>query len=91
MNNFLKEIFNFLGSPVIYFTLAILAWVAIMKYYHIWTQPKFIKTVLVTSIVTLGWALFDENFRHEALKPDNVPIWFMMGSVGFFVWLSFRG
>ena len=87
MNDFLKNVINFLANPIIYFTAINIGWIAMMKYYRIWTEPKFIKIVMWVAIIGLGWALFDENFRHEALKPDNVPIWIMSGSVGFWHYL----
>ncbi len=90
MNDWLRDIVNFLSNPSIFFTGCVVAWVLIMKYYRIWTEPKFIKGVLIGSIVFLLWALLDKNFAKEALKPDNVPIWIMTYSVGFFFWLAMR-
>jgi hypothetical protein len=86
----LKDVVNFLSNPTIFFTGAVVLWVLIMKYYRIWTAPKFIKTVTILSLIALGAALFDPNFAKEALKPDNVPIWIMTYSVGFFFWLAMR-
>jgi len=88
--DWLKDVVNFLSNPTIFFTGAVIGWVLIMKYYRIWTAPGFMKVTLVLSLVALGWALLDPNFRKEALKPDNVPIWIMTYSVGFFFWLSMR-
>jgi len=90
MNELLKDIINYLSNPSIFFTACIVAWVLIMKYYRVWTEPKFMKAVLWGSILALAWALFDKNFAKEALKPDNIPIWIMTYSVGFFLWLSMR-
>src|SRR5690606_18137562 len=89
MNQFLREIVNVLSNPVIYFTASIVGWWALMKYPHVWTRPKFIRSILIFSVVALLFALTDENFRKEALKPDNVPIWIMSYGVGFFAWLAF--
>ncbi|MEO5668282.1 MAG: hypothetical protein ABIR96_09505, partial [Bdellovibrionota bacterium] len=88
--DWLKGIVNFLSNPTIFFSGAVIGWVLIMKYYRIWTSPKVIKMVLLFSLIALGWALMDVNFRKEALKPDNVPIWMMIYSVAFFFWLSMR-
>jgi len=90
MNTWLKDVVNFLSNPTIFFTGTVVLWVLIMKYYRIWTAPKFMKGVLILSLIGLGWALFDPNFAKEALKPDNVPIWIMTYSVGFFFWLAMR-
>ena len=35
---------------------------------------------------TSGW----NNFMLILTKPDNIPILLMVGSVGFFTWLSLR-
>ena len=35
---------------------------------------------------TSGW----DNFMLILTKPDNIPILLMVGSVGFFTWLSLR-
>lgn len=90
MNEWLKDVINYLSNPSLFFTFSIIAWVLLMKYYRIWTEPKFIKTAAVLSVVFLGWALFDPDFRKEALKPDNIPIWIMTYSVFFFFWLAMR-
>lgn len=87
---FIKSVVNFLSNPVIYFTGFCVGWWWLMKYAHVWTEPKVIRRVLWFSFVALGFALTDVNFRREALKPDNVPIWIMSYGVGFFFWLSMR-
>lgn len=90
MVQLIKDLINFLSNPVIYFTGFVVLWWAIMKYHRVWTQPNFMKGVLIGSIAFLGFALTDEHFFSEATKPDNVPIWIMSYGVGFFMWLSFR-
>jgi hypothetical protein len=74
---------------VIYFTAAVAVWVLIMKYHRVWTQPRFAKAIAIGSVAFLAFAFTDVNFRAEATKPDNVPIWLMTAGVGFFLWLSF--
>jgi len=46
--------------------------------------------VFIFSIVFLFLAFTDPNFYREATKPDNIPIWIMTYSFGFFFWLSMR-
>ncbi len=79
---------NFLSNPTIFFTLSCVGYWWIMKYPEKWTQPKVMKIVLVVSLVLLGIALIDPNFRKEALKPDNVPIWFLTYATGGLFWLA---
>ncbi len=90
MVQLIKDFVNFLSDPTIYFTIVMVGWWWLMKYYPIWTQPKVMKWVTVFSIAGLGFGLTDPNFAKEATKPDNVPIWLMSYGVGFFLWLSFR-
>lgn len=86
---FLKSIINTLSNPVIYFTAVAVGWFFLMKYPHVWAQPKIMKKVFWVGTLGLLAALFDKNFAKEALKPDNVPIWLMSYAVGYFLWLSF--
>jgi hypothetical protein len=90
MVELIKSTINFLSNPVIYFSAFCVGWWWLMKYPEVWTNPKTIRKALVFSFVALGLALTDDNFRKEALKPDNVPIWIMSYGVAFFFWLSMR-
>jgi len=86
----LKDLINFLSNPVIYFSLSIVMWWAVMKFHHVWTRPKVAGYITLVALAFLAFAFTDVNFYKEATKPDNVPIWLMTGGVGFFMWLSFR-
>ena len=90
MVELIKSTINFLSNPVIYFSAFCVGWWWLMKYPEVWTNPKTIRKALVFSFIALGLALTDDNFRKEALKPDNVPIWIMSYGVAFFFWLSMR-
>jgi hypothetical protein len=86
----IKDLVNFLSLPAIYFTIFVVAWWAMMKYYRIWTEPKFMWGVLIGSLGFLGFALTDAHFFKEASKADNIPIWFMSYGVGFCFWIAMR-
>jgi hypothetical protein len=90
MVDILRDTLNFLSQPTIYFTACVVGWWWLMKYYPIWTEPKVMKWVGVVFTIVILLALLDPNFRKEALKPDNVPIWIMTYGVGFFFWLAMR-
>ncbi len=90
MVQLIKDLVNYLSNPVIYFTGFVVLWWAMMKYYRVWTQPRFMWGVLIGSVVFLGFALTDAHFFKEASKPDNIPIWFMSYGVGFCFWLAMR-
>jgi len=85
----IKHFINFLANPVIYFTSAVVVWWLAMKHYRTWTKPAFAKTLALGALAFLAFAFSDVNFRREATKPDNVPIWLMTLGVGFFLWLAF--
>lgn len=89
MFDWLKALVNFLCNPVIFFTASTLGWLAMMKYAQVWTQPKIMKYVFWIGTACLLLALGDVNFRKEALKPDNVPIWIMSYGTAFCLWLAF--
>lgn len=87
---FLKDIVNFLSIPYIYFTGVMVLWWWLMKYPHIWTEPKVAKSIGIGVTLFLAWAFFDPNFYKEATKPDNIPLWIMGYALGFLFWLSMR-
>jgi hypothetical protein len=89
MNDALKSFVNLLSQPTIYFTLVLVGWWALMKFHRQWTNPKYMKIALWLSFVVFAWALTDQQFRSEALKPDNLPIWLMTYGVAFFTWFAF--
>ncbi len=89
MFDFLKAVINFLCNPVIYFTGVAVGWFLLMKYAKVWTHPSIMKKAFWISLIVLLAALGDHNFRKEALKPDNIPIWLMSYGVAFCLWLSF--
>ena len=61
-----------------------------IRYREKWTEPKFVLGILAGVLVALGLAMFNDHFRDISTVPDNVPIFIMVFSVGFFTWLSFR-
>ena len=86
----LREFFNTLANPSIYFTLICVGWWAIMKFHQTWTRPKFMIPGTIAALALLVFAFTDDNFYREAVKPDNIPIWIMSFSTGFLFWLSMR-
>ena len=86
----IRNLINFLGNPVIYFSTFVVGWCALMKYADVWTQPKNAKRILYGSFAALFLAGLDPHFRNEAIKPDNVPIWLMLYALGIVIWVAFR-
>jgi hypothetical protein len=86
----LAEIINWFFNPVTYFFGSLAGFWAMIYYREKWTEPKFALRLLVGVLAALGLAMFNQHFNEISTKPDNVPIFIMVFSVGFFTWLSFR-
>jgi len=84
--NFINALFN----PVTYFFASVIGFLAMIRFREKWTEPEFMKKLLIGVLAALGLAIFNNHFRDISTKPDNVPIFIMVFSVGFFTWLSFR-
>ncbi len=84
------EFINALFSPVTYFFGSVIGFWAMLHYREKWSEPSFALKLLAGVLAALGLAMFNDHFREISTKPDNVPIFIMVFSVGFFTWLSFR-
>jgi hypothetical protein len=87
---FIVHFINSLFNPVTYFFGSVIGFTAMIWFREKWTEPEFIKKLLMGVLAVLGLAMFNDHFREISTKPDNVPIFIMVFSVGFFTWLSFR-
>ncbi len=88
--HFLLNFVNALFNPVTYFFGSVIGFWAMVKYREKWTEPQFALKLLVGVLAALGLSMFNDHFRDISTKSDNVPIFLMVFSVGFFTWLSFR-
>jgi hypothetical protein len=88
--SFILNFINALFNPVTYFFGSVIAFWAMIKYRDKWTEPEFAKKLLGGVIGVLALSMFNDHFRDISTKADNVPIFLMVFSVGFFTWLSFR-
>src|SRR6185369_1212172 len=88
--HFIVTAINSLFNPVTYFTGSVIGFWAMIHYRDKWTEPKFALKILGGVVLALILAMFNDHFRDISTKPDNVPIFLMVFSVGFFTWLSFR-
>ncbi len=87
---FIVHFINALFSPVTYFFGSVIGFGAMIYFREKWTEPKFALKLLGGVVAALLLAMFNNHFREISTKPDNVPIFIMVFSVGFFTWLSFR-
>ncbi len=88
--HFLIHFINALFNPVTYFSASVIGFGAMIHYREKWTEPQFALRILIGVLAVLGLSMFNDHFREISTKPDNVPIFLMVFSVGFFTWLSFR-
>jgi Cytochrome b(C-terminal)/b6/petD len=88
--DFIKEIFNVLADPRLYFFLMVLSLV-----FMVWKREVFTSKLVgygVLLFLTLFFALggLDPNFQLIITKPDNVPIVGLIFLLVFFTWYSMR-
>ncbi len=86
----MRSFVNFLCTPWLFLTGSALLFAMTIVFRRTMVRGPVALIMLLFSLAFFGISLFDENFRHVALKPDNVPIVGMSFLVGFFLWLSFR-
>jgi hypothetical protein len=83
-----KEFFNWLAKPSLFFILFSVAVFAMLKWRKVVTAPKVALGILASAVVFFLWALRDPGFHANISKPDNIPIVFMLFLVGYFSWLG---
>src|SRR5580698_5130295 len=88
--HYLTDAIDFIIQPWSYFIFSVIAFWAMIKYRDKWTEPKFALKIFWGALGVLALSMFDDHFRDISTKADNVPIFLMVFSVGFFTWLSFR-
>ena len=86
----IKDFFNALADPRIFFFLTVAA-----LWFMIWKREIFAKNAVGYGVLGfLGlfivFGYFDPNFRLIILKPDNVPIVGLIFLIVFFTWYSIR-
>jgi hypothetical protein len=85
----LEDVVNWASAPVQFFTLSTLVFVVMLRFKG-WVRPRNALIILVASVVFFAVSMLDPNFRLVVIKPDNIPIVFMIFILGFFVWLSLK-
>ncbi|HEY5039649.1 MAG TPA: hypothetical protein VIJ93_11300 [bacterium] len=88
--HYLVDFINLLFQPYTYFAFSVLGFWAMIHYREKWTEPKFAMKLVWGVLIVLILSLFNDHFRDLSSKADNVPIFLMVFSVGFFTWLSIR-
>ena len=88
--DFIKDIFNVLSDPRLFFGLGVGALV-----FMIWKREIFARNAVGYGLMAFAAAFivfgyFDPNFKLIISKPDNVPIVGLIFLLLFFVWYSIR-
>ncbi len=86
-----KHFLNAMSDPAIFLSISVALFIVMLKYYRVLTQPKYAAAIGLAGVALLLFGFSDENLMTNSLgKPDNIPIPLMLGTVGFFTWLSLR-
>jgi hypothetical protein len=88
--HYLVDFINGLFNPFTYFTISVIGFWAMIHYREKWTEPNFAMKIVWGVLIALGLSLCNDHFREISTKADNVPIFLMVFSVGFFTWFSIR-
>jgi len=94
MENFFEKVIlpvsDFLADPKILMPLAAILLALTLKYYRVVTKPKVAAGIGLGILAIFVGSCFEENFRGNISRPDNLPIVLLLFSVFFFLWLSLR-
>jgi hypothetical protein len=85
---FLRNFANWATGPVIYSvgTTALLVVAYLARGW--WVRPMVAWSLLMFSVVLLGFSMAEPNFAAIVTKPDNVPIVGLVFLLGFFTWVA---
>jgi len=84
----LADAIDNMTGPVIYTTLSVVGFAAVLIWRRFFTKPQVAWAILNLTLLIGGWSMTNPNFRAIVAKEDNVPISMLIFSVGFFSWLA---
>jgi uncharacterized membrane protein len=86
-----KDAFDsFFADPVVFFSLSIAGFVAMIVLRGWWIKDTVAWCLLNASVLFMGLSMTDWDFRQIVGKPDNVPIVGMLFILGYLTWIYFR-
>ena len=88
--DFIKDIFNVLANPRLFFGLGVGALVLMIWKREIFARNAVGYGLMAFAAVFIVFGYFDPNFKLIISKPDNVPIVGLIFLLLFFVWYSIR-
>jgi Cytochrome b(C-terminal)/b6/petD len=90
MTEAIKHFVNTVTQPIPYTLLCAALLVFVLVFRKIAVSPIAFGLVCLLGAAFFVFAWPDPQFNLIITKPDNVPIVILLGSVGFFTWLSLR-
>src|SRR5262245_47911046 len=87
--HYLFALVNKLCEPVTFYTLTTLLFFAALRFRALIVKPIVAGSIGFAGIIFLGLSLFNEQFKREATKADNAPIWIMLVISSVCMWAAF--
>lgn len=84
----MKELINYLSSPMYSFTGFVFMFAMMIKYYQTVGTKKFAWIGTLVLILIATFFMMDPSFRGVITTPDNIPIIILLITVIFFTWFS---
>jgi hypothetical protein len=84
----MRELVNTLTDPIFSFPVFAVLFFLMIRNVKVFATKKFAITVVLGALPFYAWFLADKNFLKIVLKPDNVPITFLIILNAFFTWYS---
>ncbi|HLX62840.1 MAG TPA: hypothetical protein VKX17_16300 [Planctomycetota bacterium] len=87
--NYLFQAVNWFCQPVYFYTGTTIAFFGALKFRKFLVKPVIAASIGILGLVFISVSLFNEQFRREATKSDNAPIWIMLGISSICMWAAF--
>ncbi len=84
----MREFVNYLADPIRSFPIFLVFFYLMIRYVKVVATKKFAVIGTLISLPPIAWALADKNFFKIVIRPDNLPINFLIITVVFFTWFS---
>ncbi len=87
--NYVFQAVNWLCQPVVFYTSSTAAFFAALRYRKFLVKPVVAGSLSILTVLFLLVSLVNPQFKGEALKPDNAPIWIMLAISSLCMWAAF--
>ncbi|MCZ7647551.1 MAG: cytochrome C [Planctomycetota bacterium] len=83
------DLVNLLCEPWLFFTLTMVVFFAAIYFRRTLVKPPVALGILIASVAAILVSFMSPQFKAEASKPDNAPIFMLVYITGFCIWLAF--